>query len=92
MVMCGHLDGCCAGFGGLWLAFIGLFLIDAARAAVLETTVIEGLQGVRVRDVMSHECATIEPRVALADVAEEILRTGHRCFLVTFGVMRRSRE
>jgi Zn-dependent protease len=36
------------GFGGLWLVFIGLFLADAARSAAFETTVMEGLRGVRV--------------------------------------------
>ncbi|HYT64986.1 MAG TPA: site-2 protease family protein [Vicinamibacterales bacterium] len=70
------------GFGGLWLAFIGLFLIDAARATLIETTIIEGLRGVRVRDVMSHECARVETRTPVSDVADEVLRTGKRCFFV----------
>lgn len=71
-----------AGFGGLWLAFIGLFLSDAARNAALQTTLMESLRGVRVGDVMSHECATVERRTAISDVAEEVLRTGKRCFFV----------
>jgi len=70
------------GFGGLWLAFIGLFLSDAARAAAFETTVVEGLRGVRVGDVMSHECATVERRTPISDLADEVLRTGKRCFFV----------
>lgn len=70
------------GFGGLWLAFIGLFLSDAARASAFEATVSEGLRGVRVEDVMSHECATVERRTAVSDLAEEVLRTGKRCFFV----------
>jgi Zn-dependent protease len=71
-----------AGFGGLWLAFIGLFLLHAARSAVLETTVMEGLRGVRVGDVMSRDCTTVERGTAISDVAEEVLRTGRRCFFV----------
>ena len=70
------------GFSGLWLAFIGWFLADAARSAAFETTVIEGLRGVRVRDVMSRDCATIERGTSISDVAEEVLRTGRRCFFV----------
>lgn len=71
-----------AGFGGLWLAFIGLFLSDAARTAAFQTTLIESLRGVRVGDVMSHDCATIGRGTAVAEVAEEVLRTGRRCFFV----------
>jgi Zn-dependent protease len=70
------------GFGGLWLAFIGLFLVDAARSAVFETTVMESLRGVRVGDVMSRDCTTVERGTAIADVAEDVLRTGKRCFFV----------
>jgi Zn-dependent protease len=70
------------GFGGLWLAFIGWFLSDAARSAAFETTVTEGLRGVRVRDVMSRDCATVERGTSISDVAEEVLRTGRRCFFV----------
>ncbi len=70
-------------FSGIWLAFIGLFLIGAARSAVLETTLMEGLRGVRVGDVMSRDCVTVDRGTAVADVAEQVLRTGKRCFLVT---------
>lgn len=70
------------GFGGLWLAFIGLFLWDAARVSALETAVTEGLRGVRVGDVMSQDCATIERSTPVSNVAEEVLRTGRRCFFV----------
>jgi Zn-dependent protease len=70
-------------FGGLWLAFIGLFLVDAARSAVLETTMIEGLRGVRVGDVMSRDCVTVDGGTVVSDVAEQVLRTGRRCFFVT---------
>jgi Zn-dependent protease len=70
------------GFGGLWLAFIGLFLGDAARSAVFDTTVMEGLRSVHVGDVMSRDCTTVGSGTAIADVAEEVLRTGKRCFFV----------
>ena len=73
------------GFGGLWLAFIGWFLADAARSAAFETTVTERLRGVRVRDVMSRDCATVDRGTSISDVAEEVLRTGRRCFFVVDG-------
>jgi Zn-dependent protease len=71
-----------AGFGGLWLAFIGLFLSEAARAAALETTITEKLSGVRVGDVMSRDCTTVRRGTSVSDLAEEVLRTGRRCFFV----------
>ena len=71
-----------AGFGGLWLAFIGLLLSAAARAAAFETTLAESLRGVRVGDVMSHDCATVRPGTTISEVAEQVLRTGRRCFFI----------
>lgn len=70
------------GFGGLWLAFIGLFLGDAARASALESSIVESLRGVRVGDVMSHDCALLARSTPISNVAEEILRTGRRCFFI----------
>ena len=72
-----------AGFGGLWLVFIGWFLLDAARAsrALLETS--ESLRGVRVRDVMTPNYPVIDSRDNLQTfVDEHLLRTGRRCFVV----------
>jgi CBS domain-containing protein len=81
--MIGFLSFAFAGnFGGIWLAFIGLFLIDAARSAVLETTVMQGLRGVRVGDVMSRDCVTVARETFVSDVADQVLRTGKRCFFV----------
>lgn len=72
-----------AGFGGLWLAFIGWFLLDAARTSYAQVETIEGLRGVRVQDVMSRDCPTIGRDMTLQDFAEEhLLRTGRRCFVV----------
>jgi Zn-dependent protease len=72
-----------AGFGGLWLAFIGWFLWDAARASATQAELVEGLRDVRVRDVMSHDCPTIGGQMSLQTFTEEhLLRTGQRCFAV----------
>jgi Zn-dependent protease/predicted transcriptional regulator len=47
-----------AGIGGLWTAFIGWFLLSAARAEQAGVTTRHLLQGVRVRDVMSTDVHT----------------------------------
>lgn len=79
----GFLSFALAGnFSGIWLAFIGWFLIDAARSAVMEMTVMESLRGVRVGEVMSRDCLTVSPEALVADVAERVLHTGKRCFFV----------
>jgi Zn-dependent protease/predicted transcriptional regulator len=71
-----------AGIGALWLAFIGFFLADAARASVAELEIVERLRGVRVGDIMARECTVVEPGTSLADMAQQTFRTGQRCFLV----------
>src|SRR6266699_348729 len=49
-----------AGFGGLWLTFIGWFLLDAARSSYAQFETIERLRGVRVRDVMASDWPIID--------------------------------
>jgi Zn-dependent protease/CBS domain-containing protein len=70
-------------FGGLWLAFIGWFLMEAAQASYLQGAVVEGLRGVRVADVMTADCAMLDSRLTVqAFVDDYLLRTGRRCFMV----------
>ncbi|WP_447976545.1 site-2 protease family protein [Candidatus Nitrospira bockiana] len=71
------------GFGALWIAIIGWFLLSAAGASLVQLEMLTGLQGLRVRDVMTQDCVRIEPGVSLQTLADEyVLRTGQRCFLV----------
>jgi Zn-dependent protease len=71
------------GFGGLWLAFIGWFLLTAARASYVQMEIFEGLRGVRVGDVMARDCPTVDARTNLQTLVDEyLLPTGRRCFLV----------
>jgi Zn-dependent protease/predicted transcriptional regulator len=72
-----------AGFGGLWLAFIGWFLLDAARASYAEVAVMASLRGVRAGDVMARDCDTIDASTALDAFVDRLLQTGRRCFMVT---------
>lgn len=70
-------------FGGLWIAVIGWFLLNAAGASVMQQEVLTGLRGLRVRDVMTPDCVRVKPETSLDTLANQyVLRTGQRCFLV----------
>ncbi len=72
-----------AGFGGLWIAFIGWFLLDAARASYAQVVTTQSLRGVRVGHVMARDCPVVDGRSNLQTfVDEHLLRTGRRCFVV----------
>jgi Zn-dependent protease/predicted transcriptional regulator len=73
-----------AGFGGLWIAFIGWFLLEAARASGAQVEITERLNGVRVSDVMAQQFPTVDSNSNIQTfVQEHLLPTGHRCFVVT---------
>jgi len=72
-----------AGLGGLWLAFIGWFLLQAASASYLQVKAGSLLRGLRVKDVMSTDCGTVNPNISVQEfVHQQLLTTGRRCFLV----------
>jgi Zn-dependent protease len=72
-----------AGFGGLWLAFIGWFLLEAAGSTYTQARVVEALRGLRVRDLMVRDCPGVDLRTNLQNfIEDELLRTGRQCFLV----------
>jgi len=73
-------------FGGLWIGFIGWFLLSAAQATVVQASIRSTLSGVRVRDVMTNECLRLPGFISIADLVENhLLKTGVRCTLVTDG-------
>jgi Zn-dependent protease/predicted transcriptional regulator len=72
-----------AGFGGLWLAFIGWFLLMAAQATYAQVSITQTLRDVRVADIMASECASVDARTSLRSVVDDLmLRTGRRCVMV----------
>lgn len=72
-----------AGLGGLWLVFIGWFLLDAARASYAQMEIDEMLSDVSVSDAMARDCKVIDGRLNLQTFVEDVLaRTGRRCFVV----------
>lgn len=73
-----------AGFGGLWIAFIGWFLLTASRESYAQMVITEGLSGLHVADVMSRDFATVDAHSNLQTFADEhLVRTGRRFFVVT---------
>ena len=72
-----------AGIGGLWIAFIGWFLLQASRESYVQVGLAHALKGVRVADVMTRDCPTVDGWLNLQNfVEQELLRTGRRCFIV----------
>ncbi len=72
--------------GGLWIAFIGWFLVEGARSYELQAQLSATLKGVRVADVMARECAAIDGGLTLRQfVEDQLLRVPARCFAVTRG-------
>src|SRR5713226_2308190 len=66
---------------GLWIAFIGWFILNAAQESVAQLAIRETLAGLRASDVMSHEVPMFPADHTLEDYASEVLRTGRRCHL-----------
>ena len=67
---------------GLWYAFIGWFLLNAAQESVAQIVVRETLSGLHAADVMSQEIPMVPRDITLEDYSQEVLRTGRRCHLV----------
>jgi len=73
-----------AGLNGLWIAFIGWFLLQAASGQYQELELKHALVGVRASDLMSRDCALVPGPTSVQDFVDEfVLRTGRRCFFVT---------
>ncbi len=68
---------------GLWIAFIGWFLDNAATQNVAQIALEDALAGHTAREVMITNCPRIAPFLTLDTlVHEEIFRTGQRTFPV----------
>lgn len=71
-------------FGGLWLAFIGWFLLDAARSSYIQVGLASQLSGHSVSEFMQRDCGTVEGYISLRDFVDHyLLRSSSSCFLVT---------
>jgi Zn-dependent protease/predicted transcriptional regulator len=75
-----------AGFAGLWLTFIGWFLLDAARSTYAQFEMMNQLRGVKVQDVMTSDWPTVNADITLEIfVNDYLLRSGRRSFIVEDG-------
>ncbi len=75
-----------AGFDGLWVAFIGWFLLEAAGASRAQVEINERLKGVNAGDVVERDCLVVDGHDSLQNfVNNYLLRTGTQCFLVRDG-------
>ncbi|MCG2767774.1 MAG: site-2 protease family protein [Chloroflexota bacterium] len=71
-------------FNGLWLAFIGWFLQNAAVSSQTWSSVQQSLRGVVVGQVMGRDYPTVSSLLPVSQLIEERILTGaQRCFLVT---------
>jgi Zn-dependent protease/predicted transcriptional regulator len=72
--------------GGLWIAFIGWFLDNAASAELQQVTVRGLLKGHSVKQAMSKQCASIPANATIQELVDEhILGSGQHCVLVKRG-------
>ncbi|MCS7220220.1 MAG: site-2 protease family protein [Anaerolineae bacterium] len=71
---------------GLWLAFIGWFLMSAATQSVQQVALRQLLAGFTARDVMTTDCPAVPPQLTLDVLVDQmIMPTGRRCFPVVEG-------
>lgn len=72
------------GFGGLWLALIGWFLLNAAKASYAKIPIAKILSPLCVGEVMRRDCDTVPGDINLqAFVNRHLLKTRNRCYFVT---------
>jgi Zn-dependent protease len=68
---------------GLWIAFIGWFLNNAAESSYQQVLLRDMLSGVKARNVMTQECSTVPKGLAVDRLVEDhVLAGGQRCFFV----------
>jgi Zn-dependent protease len=71
--------------GGVWLAFIGWFILSAAKQTQAQSEARGALEGLSVADIMTHDLQTVGREISLEDYAREMVRTGRRSHLVVGG-------
>ncbi len=71
-------------FNGLWIAFIGWFLQNAAANAIAQSNVQHMLQGIPVSQIMNRNFLKIPSLMTINQLVEErVLNSGERCFFVS---------
>lgn len=71
---------------GLWIGFIGWFLLSAAQMSTVQLRFRTALRGITAGDVMTQECLRVPGSMSVAEYVERyLLKTGARCSMVTWG-------
>jgi CBS domain-containing protein len=68
--------------GGLWLSFIGWYLLTTAKQSYVQVEAHGALEGLRVADIMTAELPSVARDLTLEEYAQEVARTGRRAHLV----------
>jgi len=68
--------------GGVWIGFIGWFLLSAAQQSLAQVAVHGSLQGLRASDVMSTDVPVVPGGMSLEEYVQEVLRTGRQFHIV----------
>src|SRR5215216_2672945 len=69
--------------GGIWFAFIGWFLVQAARSSYQELQLQQLLRGVEAEEVMAADLRRIPPELSLQDAVDDyFMRYAHSGFPV----------
>src|SRR5262249_37756427 len=68
---------------GIWVAFIGWFLLTAAQESYAQVAIREALSGLSAANVMSQDLPTVPRDISLEEYGHIVLRTGRRCHLVS---------
>jgi Zn-dependent protease/predicted transcriptional regulator len=69
--------------GGIWFAFIGWFLVQAARSSYQELQLQQLLAGVEAEDVMAANLRRIPPELSLQEAVDDyFMRYDHSAFPV----------
>jgi len=69
--------------GGIWFAFIGWFLVQAARSSYEELQLRHMLRGVEAQDVMAGNLLRVPPELTLQDAVDDyFMRYDHGAFPV----------
>ncbi|MBN1879665.1 site-2 protease family protein [bacterium] len=72
--------------GGIWIAFIGWFLDNAASSQVHQVLSQGLLTGYKVSQAMNNHCASVPTDLTLQQLVDDhILGSGQHCFLVNHG-------
>jgi PDZ domain-containing secreted protein/Zn-dependent protease/CBS domain-containing protein len=74
------------GGNGLWLLFLGWFLVQAAQAEASSAFVREAFEGRRVGDLMSRDPAVVSAGVSVGELLDVIVgQSGHSTYPVVKG-------